>query len=152
MPTKSKPFKRTWCKSCQDYTVFSKKVTEDAICKTCETPYAEYSLDEVPAEKIEEQRVRYKDYKKREFLSMMNMYNNVLGSIMSGEMDSPGIPEDDAGQIAIDTAIRAEREAKRAAELEFKSRFRGLQRNEKCRCGSEKKYKKCCLPLVEKIR
>lgn len=26
-----------------------------------------------------------------------------------------------------------------------------IQRNEECICGSDKKYKKCCLPAVEKI-
>jgi len=141
--------KRTWCKKCQDYTLFAETVSGQPICKTCETHYEEYTLEEVPAEKVEVQRARYKEYKRQEFMEIMAMYQS------QGNMTNytpPNIVEDDAGQTAIDTAIRAEQEAKRAAEAEFKNRFRGAQRNEKCRCGSEQKYKKCCLPLVEKIR
>jgi uncharacterized protein YecA (UPF0149 family) len=64
----------------------------------------------------------------------------------------PDVNEDDAGQDAIDAAIKAKREADRLAEIQFKEKYHGAQRNDKCRCDSGLKYKKCCLPKVEKIR
>jgi uncharacterized protein YchJ len=70
----------------------------------------------------------------------------------SGPQRHSNINEDDAGQEDIYTAEKAEREARWAAEAEFKARYQGAQRNDKCRCGSGVKYKKCCLPAVEKIK
>jgi len=141
--------KRTWCKCCQDYTLFAETASKQAICKTCETHYEEYTLESVPSNKVTEQRARYAEYKRQEFQEIMAMLQS--GGNLANYMPS-NIVEDDAGQNAIDAALRAEAEAKRAAELEYKSRFRGLGRNDKCQCGSGKKYKKCCLPLVEQIR
>jgi RNA polymerase sigma factor (sigma-70 family) len=115
---------------------------------------------EVPEDKILKQRERYKQKKKEDFIKLMNAYqdmskSNILADMMREVADKPvgyTVNEDDAGQEDIYAAEKAEREARRAAEQEFKSRYQGAQRNDKCRCGSGLKYKKCCLPKVEKIR
>jgi preprotein translocase subunit SecA len=129
-------------------------------CDTCGNEYVPYSLSEVPEEKILEQRERYRQMKKTEFIKMLSAYqdmskSNILADMMREVSDRPvgyTVKEDDAGQEAIDTAERAAREAKKLADIEFKEQYRGAQRNDKCRCGSGNKYKKCCLPKVDSIR
>jgi hypothetical protein len=129
-------------------------------CDTCGNEYVPYSLSEVPEEKILEQRERYRQMKKTEFIKMLSAYqdmskSNILADMFREVGDRPvgyTVKEDDAGQEAIDAAERADREAKRREEIEFKEQYRGAQRNDKCRCGSGNKYKKCCLPKVNSIR
>ena len=164
MPTPL-PVKRTWCKTCQDFTIHKTRINgtdsdkfSSTNCETCDTDFQPYYLSEVPVDKKESQQNRYKEYKTQEFKGMMNYFQH-MGATDSKYMfgsDGPqshtNIKEDDAGQEDIWEAERQEREAKRNAEIEFKARYRGAQRNEKCPCGSGLKYKKCCLPKVEKIR
>jgi hypothetical protein len=169
--------KRTWCTTCQEFELFEShltshetiiidsegseiKKTSKTTCDTCGNEYVPYSLSEVPEEKILEQRERYRQMKKTEFIKMLSAYqdmsrSNILADMMREVSDKPvgyTVREDDAGQEAIDTAERAARDAQRLANIEFKEQFRGAQRNDKCRCGSGNKYKKCCLPKVNAIR
>jgi len=169
--------KRTWCTTCQEFELFEShltphetiiidsqgseiKKTSKTTCDTCGNEYVPYSLSEVPEEKILKQRERYRQMKKTEFIKMLSAYQdmsrtNILKDIMAEVSDRPvgyTVKEDDAGQEEIDAAERAAREAKKLADIEFKERFRGAQRNDKCRCGSDNKYKKCCLPKVNAIR
>jgi preprotein translocase subunit SecA len=117
-----------------------------------------YSLSEVPEEKILEQRKRYAEYKKIEFTNMLNYYQNMGASDSkyllgpNGIQPHTNIQEDDAGQDAIWKAERDRQKAIQDEAREFKERFQGAQRNEKCRCGSNVKYKKCCLPKVNTIK
>ncbi|HPI82626.1 MAG TPA: SEC-C metal-binding domain-containing protein, partial [Candidatus Paceibacterota bacterium] len=67
------------------------------------------------------------------------------------------ITESDAGQHAIDEQRRKKRAEEMAKYREEKEKmkeylikYKGIQRNETCPCGSGKKYKKCCLQDVEK--
>ena len=168
--------KRTWCTTCQEFETFESHLTNETTvldaagkeikkisktsCDTCGNEYVPYSLSEVPEEKILEQRARYKKMKKEEFIKMLSAYqdvskSNILADMMREVSDRPfgaTVKEDDAGQIAIDETERAEREAMRQAEQEFKAKYHGAQRNDKCRCDSGNKYKKCCLPKVNAIR
>jgi hypothetical protein len=160
--------RRTWCKTCQDFSLFITTMgsTEEGkfsttVCDTCESAEMSYTLAEVPEEKLIEQRARYKDQRRHQFMNMFNTYskglskNNILADMLrepGHDLSEPDVKEDDAGQEAIDAAIKAKREADRLAEQEFKEKYRGAQRNDKCRCDSGLKYKKCCLPKVEKIR
>jgi hypothetical protein len=168
--------KRTWCTTCQEFELFESRLssettvldadgkeikkTSKTTCDTCGNEYVPYSLSEVPEEKILEQRERYRQMKKTEFIKMLSAYqdmskSNILADMMREVSDKPveyTVREDDAGQEAIDTAERAARDAQRLANIEFKEQFRGAQRNDKCRCGSGNKYKKCCLPKVNAIR
>jgi hypothetical protein len=160
--------KRTWCKTCQDFSIFTTTMgsTEEGklsttACDTCESDEMSYTLTEVPEEKLIEQRARYNDQRRQQFMSMLNIYykglskNNILADMLrepGHDLSETDVKEDGAGQEAIDEAIKAEREADRLADIEFKEKYHGAQRNDKCRCESGLKYKKCCLSKVEKIR
>jgi hypothetical protein len=158
MPT-AIPQKRTWCKTCNDFQIHKTTITGETDkfskvnCTVCDSEYVPYSLSEVPDDKLVEQRKRYKAKRSSDFRKMMGMYmemsrsNGPMGSYEGNEAQ-----EDDAGQEDIDKLQREANELKRQEELEFKSIYKGLNRNDKCRCGSGLKYKKCCLPKVEKIR
>ena len=168
--------KRTWCTTCQEFETFASHLTNETTvldaagkeikklsktsCDTCGNEYVPYSLSEVPEEKIQEQRARYKKMNREKFIKMLSAYqdmskSNILADMMREVSDRPvgfTVNEDDAGQIAIDEAEKAQREAMRQAEQEFKGKYHGAQRNDKCRCDSGLKYKKCCLPKVNAIR
>lgn len=168
--------KRTWCTTCQEFETFESHLTNETTvldaagkeikklskttCDTCGNEYVPYSLSEVPEEKIQAQRARYKRMKKEEFIKMLSVYQDISKSNMLADMFKEvgdktigyTVKEDDAGQIALDAEEKAQREAIWAAEQEFKARYHGAQRNDKCRCDSGLKYKKCCLPKVNTIR
>lgn len=174
MPSQIK--RRTWCTSCQEFETFESHLTSGTTvldadgkeikklsktsCDTCGNEYVPYHLSEVPEEKIQEQRARYKRMRKEEFIKMLSAYQDMSSSnILADMMREVGdksigytIKEDDAGQEAIDLEERAHGEAVRSAEQEFKAKYHGAQRNDKCRCDSGLKYKKCCLPKVDAIR
>lgn len=157
MPTQT--FYRTWCKTCQDWTWHRKPFkidVEDAKksdwrCKACDTEITDTTFAEIPEEKIIEQRQRYKEHKTEEFKNIMNIYSGMGSMMSSGWGDGNTYIENDAGQKDIDEALlkkRAERlaEKKRLIE-EYNIKFKGIGRNDICRCGSGIKYKKCCLKL-----
>jgi len=161
------PRRRTWCKTCQDFSIFTTTMgsTEEGsfsttMCDTCESAQTGYTLAEVPEEKLIEQRARYNEQRRKQFMNMLNIYaretkTNMLADMLKApghDLSESDVKEDDAGQEAIDAAIKAKREADRLAEIQFKELYHGAQRNDKCRCDSGLKYKKCCLPKVEKIR
>ena len=64
------------------------------------------------------------------------------------------IIESDCGQKAIDEAetkeIELKYQQKRSFKIRNKGKFKGLGRNDKCACGSNIKYKNCCLDKNEK--
>ena len=174
MPSRIK--KRTWCTTCQEFELFESHLTSDTTvldaegkeikkvskttCDTCGNEYVPYALSEVPEEKILAQRERYKRMKKEEFMQMLSAYQDmsrtsIFADMMRETSDKAvgyTVKEDDAGQEDIYAEEKAQREAKRLADIEFKEKYRGAQRNDKCRCGSGNKYKKCCLPKVNAIR
>ena len=162
---------RTWCKTCQDWELFQSHLSSDVVvldsmggeikktskttCDTCGNEYVPYSQDEVPEDKLVEQRERYSRMKFEEFKRMVGVYaqSNPLSEIFKPETEiGLNITEDDAGEIAIQEAKKAAREAKRLEEIALKEKYRGTQRNSTCPCGSGLKYKKCCLPTIEKLR
>jgi len=128
-------------------------------CRVCGTVTTEYNLSDVPEEKIQEQRKRYNEYKKEHnsFISFLNVLSSPTRSPISGLFDEDWdskyeIIETDAGQKAIDDEefrIRNNkmielREKQRLLEEEYK-KFKHLGRNDRCACGSGKKYKQCCI-------
>ncbi len=157
MPTQT--FYRTWCKTCQDWTWHIKPFEiniedskkSDWRCKVCDTEITDTKLSEVPEEKLIEQRQRYKNYKRNEFKRIMSIFSSMGSMISSGMDDENTYIENDAGQEAIDKQLLAEREAKIAEKKrlieEYNIKFKGIGRNDICRCGSKQKYKKCCLKL-----
>lgn len=159
-------YKRLWCKHCQNWELFEQHYPnwEDWFCKKCENVHEKTPLSEIPEEQLLEQRKRYIEWHSKEI-------NKIFGEIMMSPEDhalkefmhmfgKPGeeviITESDAGQNAIDEQKRKKRAEEMAKYREEKERmkeylikYKGIQRNETCPCGSGKKYKKCCLQDVE---
>jgi len=154
---------RKWCKSCNEYEIHwykwdSENGNSKYICEKCDTEFSDINLTEIPAEKLKEQRERYKqneaDYINNLFASRLFRPNATMFSRFFDSTDEIGIKidEDDAGQIAIQTENRKianekekiEHENYQALAVEYQ-KFKRLNRNDKCGCGSNKKYKKCCL-------
>jgi uncharacterized protein YchJ len=166
MPTRE--FKRLWCKKCNDWELFEQQYPnwKDWFCQKCETVHKNVPLSEIPEEKLLEQRKRYVEWNHKsmnKFMGEMMMSSEQRNMRELIHMFSPPgsdfeteITESDAGQYAIDNLERKKREEKRQKELEEKEqvkkeliKFKGANRNDICPCGSDKKYKKCCLNKVE---
>jgi uncharacterized protein YchJ len=165
-------YKRLWCKKCTDWELFEQQYPNwtDWFCRECETAHENVLLSEIPEEKILEQRKRYIEWNKKstnEFLTEFMTPNVRALKEFMHMMSPPGtdieIRESDAGQHAIDDERRRYKEEERQKKAEEKEKikqhllkYRGLNRNDKCVCGSGKKYKKCCLPgnaeLIMKYR
>lgn len=171
MPTRQ--LNRLWCKKCNDFELYHVHYHTDKplLCNKCQTPYEEISLSEIPEDKLIKQRERYI---KSESDALGKMFGTYLGAgFMSQEdraiqevlrMLSPPseydteITEFDAGQKEINKKIREERAIvvkKQQAEKERDTQelllYKGLTRNDTCKCGSGIKYKKCCSERIENL-
>jgi uncharacterized protein YchJ len=166
MPTKE--LKRLWCKKCNDWELFEQQYPNctDWFCQKCETIHEKTLLSEIPEEKLIEQRKRYVEYNHKsanKFMGEMMMSPEQRNIKELVHMFSPPgsdweteIIESDAGQHQIDDEARRKRAEKIQKEAEEKEqvkreliKFKGVNRNDTCPCGSGKKYKKCCLNKVE---
>jgi len=115
---------RYFCKTCEDF-VFHKKVFSDEfnhelfsyctfegeltdtkpvlICTCCKTQYTPTPLDEVSDEKIKAQRIRYREYKAKEFAELTKYFTTGGGNIIADMFREPSnkfetkIIESDAG-------------------------------------------------------
>lgn len=147
MPNFQKVYFRTWCKTCNDWELFYTphflgEPDGETTCKQCSKPIENITLGEIPKEKILEQRKRYKEQKSRNFREMLSVF--ALGGFGGAIGGGTRIVENDAGQKLIDEE-RVKREAEERETFRVESlKYVNLGRNEKCKCGSELKYKKCC--------
>ncbi len=154
---------RIWCKTCNEFTLHSRKeLLNDKfplVCESCQTSYSDIKLSEIPDEKIIEQRNRFKESRRNDINNMFGSYLSLgLLQTFSDSGYEAEIIESDAGQRDIDNEKRQkdlERRnillQKRHDDLELKKKFHNLGRNEKCLCGSGKKYKKCCWTKINKL-
>lgn len=151
-------YKRIWCKSCNDFTIHELNTGEKLQCNYCGTEYTNIYLKEIPKDKLELQRERYKFQQRRKYT---DLYTGFLTNGLNELFEEPGKPvilESDAGQEDIDTRIRQER-AKRMAEYrekqekkkQLQEKFKNTHRNDKCLCGSGLKYKYCCLKEIRSL-
>lgn len=144
MPT-PRPKHRTYCKTCKDFTIH----TEDLICQTCNTEFTSYSPSEVDNNLVEQQRERYQKQQAKDVLGLYGafMQGNGIEAIMSEPKVK--IIECSAGQKEIDNRRKEQREEvkRKAQEIldEYNINYKHLNRNDKCTCGSGKKYKQCHL-------
>lgn len=156
---------RVWCKTCNEFELH-KRVDNDSgsekelVCNECGTKYSDILLTEIPIEKLEEQRKRWKSKNRVDYFKFLEVMQPGYHErkFMSDMFKSPDesvetvIIESDAGQRAIDEYNKEKREkeaqkrkdAYEALKKEYEP-FRKLGRNDKCACGSGKKYKACCL-------
>lgn len=155
-------YKRLWCKHCNEWHLFYNKDNEN-YCEVCNEKYTDVLLSEIPITKLEEQRKRYKKQQMEYFTSLYDIYNSCpspYSSFFSAMNESYKniITESDAGQIDIDKEIKKEKEKEKQeriilrnnASLEI-AKYKNIGRNDICICGSEKKYKKCCMEKIEKL-
>lgn len=103
---------RTWCHTCKDWTIFtmnaysSNPIDMNLHCSICNNNILEYSILDIPKDKILEQRERYVNKEKERLLSNIGLFE-MIG------MDN-SIKEDDAGLIK----ARKEEDILRKAEKE----------------------------------
>lgn len=143
---------RKWCRNCQDWKIFTPELSKELTCNTCEIPIENYSLSEIPIEKLEEQRKRWKAYRQEEFNSFIN-FSNILSNYGSPiGYNSSNLVESDAGQQAIYDKKNADMMAEVARKKEELRKYHGLGRNDLCLCGSQKKYKKCCWSMIQSYK
>ena len=159
------PLYREWCASCQDYTEHDTKFPSsenNMKCVDCDTECKEVALSDIPIEKVEEQRKRYKMAEEEQISMIGKLFSHhptLLSMSMFSAIPNRRIIETDAGQKDIDAEnirINLQKSKKRAEQrekdLEAAKKFEKLNRNDPCACGSGIKYKKCCLNKVRKLK
>jgi len=151
MPTIT--YHRFWCKHCNDWTLFHRASFSDTTmnCNVCNYPQERVMSSDIPREKILEQRKRYKESETKSLFSsglIGAFFNPRPDNLFSEKYPEPEIVEHDAGQKAIDKEGRERRmkeyEHEKKEQAELQAKFGNLRRNDKCGCGSGKKFKKCC--------
>ena len=156
-----------WCKKCQEFELFVSDLSEkEWKCKECGSPKESVLLKDIPEEKIEEQRKRYRasqdeafhKFTAELFATPEQRKAKELAHMFSAPGSDVEIIESPAGQDVIDKALREklakEREERRAqaeADKAEVTKYRKVNRNDLCICGSGKKYKKCCEPRIIQI-
>ena len=147
MPT-PRPKHRTYCKTCQNFTIHS-WIDSKLLCGQCDTQDSGYKISEVSPELIEQQRERYRSYKQRNFGGLYGAFIRGVGIEAMMNLDVPIIEECDAGLNNIYAEKRKEKERLLAIKNElyeyYIANYKHLNRNDKCSCGSGKKYKQCHL-------
>ncbi len=152
MPT-PRPKHRTYCKTCQDFTIH----TEDYICETCNTEFTSYFPSKVNSDLVEQQRKRYNE---KRINSVGGLYKAfMVGVGIEAMMDTSWKPaeiiECDAGQKEIDNRKKEQREEakRRGQEIlnDYNTNYKHLNRNDKCTCGSNKKFKQCHLTYFKQF-
>lgn len=150
-------YRRIWCKTCNEFELHTQN-DDKSICNECGTEYTDVFLKDIPTDKLEEQRERWKESQRKHMDETMKMimnpgYNRMkeLIHMFSEPKQKIEISESDAGQEEIDKMEREEfqrkQEIKRRVNAQYQDyikKFKGVNRNELCPCGSGLKYKKCC--------
>jgi hypothetical protein len=160
---------RTYCKTCQDFTIHhwannpdipiefdEKGVSIDnnnLKCITCNTWETDYKLSDVSLDKLQKQRERYKAKIRTGRLNIFSAYNIYFDLFKEPEIGYKVI-EADAGQKRIDDAKRKRLEQYRQEQKDlsdlYEKSYKHLNRNDNCACGSGLKYKKCCITKFNK--
>lgn len=149
MAPQPKPQHRTWCKNCNKFTIHAWHSKTDLVCKICDIIFTSYKPSEVPKELLTEQRNRYKASRRLNLQKMLTQ--NIVYDLLQ-DMDQaykPQIIECDAGQKQIDLRDKEEIQKYRnfinSVKLDYAENYSKLNRNDKCACGSGKKFKVCHL-------
>ena len=141
-----KPKHRTYCKTCNDFTIHN----SEHVCENCNTIFTSYFPHEIDSNLVGQQRKRYSKQKSDDVLGLYGAFMKGVGiSAMMQNFEKPKIIECDAGQEEIDNKRKEQREtAKRKGQEildDYNNNYKKLNRNDKCSCGSGKKFKQCHL-------
>lgn len=137
---------RTYCKTCANFTIH----TTDYVCQNCNTEYTPYFPSQVNSDLVSLQRQRYKKQRQEEIGGLYGAFirGNGLNALMC-DFETAGVIECDAGQKEIDNNRKEQREEarKKGREIlnDYNTNYKHLNRNDKCTCGSDKKFKQCHL-------
>jgi hypothetical protein len=156
MAPQPKPQYRTWCKNCKKFEIHVWHSETDLVCKICDLIYTPYKTSEIPENLLLEQRQRYKNQKYNKIDSYLNLLkpSNIIFDMLQTMDEAYSIItiECDAGLKAINEnrIKRINIEKQRIADLnkDFDDNYSKLNRNDKCSCGSGKKYKVCHLKIL----
>lgn len=146
MPT-PRPKHRTYCKTCKNFTIH----TSDYICQTCDTKFTTYNTSEVDGNLVEQQRKRYNEKRSQKVGNLYKAFMMGVGieAIMDTSWKPAEVIECDAGQKEIDNGKKEQREEvkRKVQEIldDYNTNYKHLNRNDKCTCGSDKKFKQCHL-------
>ena len=150
MPTKT--YNRTWCKICNDWTLHRMNDEKEQVCNDCNTVFTTIKLIDIPEDKLKKQRKRYIESTNPVNRIMSMLYDSSPSVQMAKMFQSPGsdiiITEEDAGQekIGEQNRIKYEKYSEERNKLKEEAlKYKNLNRNDICICGSGKKYKQCCL-------
>lgn len=156
MPTPPKKH-RTYCKDCNNFTIHSWNIEKELECETCNTVYTPYNPSEVSRELIQQQRERYRQSEVKKVSGLYEAFMRGAGidAIMNMEtFQKAEVVECDAGQKEIDKRKKQQKEEQRRAVQEilddYNANYKELNRNDKCSCGSGKKFKQCHLQYFNK--
>jgi hypothetical protein len=122
---------RFWCKKCNDFTLHNENNKRD--CAMCGEITHDYLLSSIPDDKAMEQQKRFisglsvKSTKILNHIAKNRALANLLYSVT--ETETFTIIEDDAG----------------CKEFILSNKLGKTGRNDSCPCGSNNKYKRCCL-------
>ena len=145
-----KPKYRTYCKTCKDFTVHN----SDYICETCETKFTSYFPNEISSDLVEQQRKRYTKQKLDDTLGLYGAFMQGNGIQAMLDIEKVKIVECDAGQKEIDNKRKEQRKTvkRKGQEIldDYNTNYKHLNRNDKCTCGSNKKFKQCHLLYFRK--
>lgn len=144
------PLTRTYCTECKDFTIHSTKTfLGELICRTCDNEFKGYTLQEVEPQLVLEQRERYKKQRQRNIGGIYGAFMRGVGIDFMMQMEEQEVKESSAGQEDVDAELRRQRqeiaEQKNQHHQLFLDNYSHLNRNDKCTCGSGKKYKQCHL-------
>lgn len=169
MPNFENKLYRLFCTSCQDFTLhtlvykdetdhqdykYLKFEGEDqdhaSRCK-CGKQYETILVRDIPKDKLIEQRERFKAFRSKQLKEGLNIFSMLgMGTTSSSFFNSVEGPktriiESDAGLEQEEKIIQdRKKEQRRLLKLEIE-KFKDVQRNDTCLCGSGLKYKKCCI-------
>ena len=163
---------RVWCKVCEDFTLhaqvfvdeikhpkhslikFSDKEDDkfEFICN-CGCQYTDVLISNIDKDKLLLQRARYKEQRKKRIKERLNLFAMMgVGTSSMFETDfsvKTVVVESDAGLKDVEKREEEKRIQIKALQKAKLLEFKNVKRNDICLCGSNLKYKKCCLPLHE---
>lgn len=147
---------RLWCKTCKDFKIHD-KIYDDGVqlfnkgpfkilCE-CKTEFTDIKLSEISEDKILEQRKRFKENRSLKFRQRLATYTKYFADPDSFDVIERGedLVEDDAGLLVIEAQEKAKKLEDKITLSRELEKFKNVNRNDICLCGSNKKYKKCCI-------
>lgn len=144
-------YHRLWCQSCKDWELF-KTENNSKCCKKCENPHFKTLLSDIPEDKIEEQRERYRVKSNATNAKFMSTLLSGGRDMFAHDGNYVEVIESDAGLEAKREREREERNRIREKNIAEIDKYQKAERNKPCPCNSGKKFKQCCSSRIQTLR